>query len=180
MDQFGRNSTPKITANQPPPRRRCAPESWAPTEHRPPVWNEGRAPTAQSARQRLGLGERARPRAHQHASPRADSKNERPQAGGSFNKSGARRTRQRPWRPHSLGPCGFSSMRFPRHRLKRSGRPSYSREATAPVIAPLRKPHNSSVTIVAENLFDWFPKTRITPIPIAHLFLHDRGSKSVR
>jgi hypothetical protein len=53
------------------------------------------------ARQRLGLGERARrspvefclllhqARVHQHAPPRAELKKMRPQAGGFFDKSGA-------------------------------------------------------------------------------------------
>jgi hypothetical protein len=36
------------------------------------------------------------PRVHQHAPPRAELKKMRPQAGGCFDKSGARRTRQRP------------------------------------------------------------------------------------
>ncbi len=66
-------------------------------------------PNLPMARQRPGLGERARPlargvlhfllhwaRVHQRAPPRAELKRMRPQAGGCFDKSGARRTRQRP------------------------------------------------------------------------------------
>ena len=39
------------------------------------------------------------------------------------DKSGAGRTRQRPGRPRSPGPWGSTSVRFPRQRLTRPGRP---------------------------------------------------------
>ncbi len=70
-------------------------------------------PASPKARQRHGLGERARPRVHQHAPPRAELKNMRPQAGGIFDMSGARRPRRQ---ARSPGPFNSSSVSFPRHR----------------------------------------------------------------
>ena len=76
------------------------------------------------------------PQVHQHAPQRADSITNA--AAGRWNfseKSGARRTRQRPRRPRSPGPYGSSSMSFPHHRLKRPRRsfPLLASGASAPL-----------------------------------------------
>ena len=59
------------------------------------------------ARQRPGPWERARPRVHQHAPPRAELKKMRPQAGGIFDMSGAGRTRRHPRAGALPGTLGF-------------------------------------------------------------------------
>jgi len=109
----------------------------------PPVGTKGSSPSREWRGKRLGPGDRARPRVHQHAPPRADSKKMRPKAGlfsmaggtHALHRSGAGRTRQRPRRPRSPGPCKSSSMRFPRHRHKRPGRsfPLHAPGAAAPI-----------------------------------------------
>jgi len=75
-----------------------------------------RHPLLLPARQRLGPGDRARPRVHQHAPPRAELKKMRPQAGGFFDKSGARRTRRHPRRARSPRSFDSSSVSFSRQR----------------------------------------------------------------
>ena len=77
------------------------------------------------ARQRSGPWERARPRVHQHAPPRAELKKMRPQAGGIFDMSGARRTRRHPRAGRSQGPFHSSSVSFPRQRYTKRHRNSF-------------------------------------------------------
>ena len=83
------------------------------------------------ARQRHGPWERTRPRVHQHAPPRAELKKMRPQAGGIFDMSGARRTRRHPRQACSPGPFDASSVSFPRQRHKRSFHPLAQRRGIA-------------------------------------------------
>ena len=92
-------------------------------------------PASPKARQRHGLGERARPRVHQHAPPRAELKNMRPQAGGIFDMSGARRPRRQ---ARSPGPFNSSSVSFPRHRHG-SAAPSSPFDSIAPT-RPTQRP----------------------------------------
>jgi len=81
-------------------------------------------PTSPIARQRHGLGERARPRGHQHAPPRAELKKMRLQAGGIFDMSGARRTRRLP---------RAGALPETMHRKPSILKSPASREATQPV-----------------------------------------------
>jgi hypothetical protein len=116
-------------------------------------------PTSPMARQRPGLGERARPRVHQHAPPRAELKKLRPQAGGCFDKSGARRTRQRPRRARSPGPCTKSaafenstaSCEFASTAVETRSEFRYKFEAAAPQQTHPGRPNRSSPPFVSHN-----------------------------
>ena len=84
--------------------RRCAPEASGISAICPYL---GGTMGESKARQRPGPWERARPRVHQRAPPRAELKKMRPQAGGIFDMSGARRTRRHPRAGALPGTFGF-------------------------------------------------------------------------